>query len=249
MGLIKLSSILIITLVMVSLIISLNISLGVKQLLYPQLYEKAIEKININKLLGEGGTNITYNVSGLLTQIIEKSLSYVRGESERENLYLEIEKNITPEGRLQQKINVLDLFDKEGTLTNAKTYVNYYNKGILLIEGLILFLTIIILLINGKNFNSSIRWVGIALIIAGIIVIIISSIIGNLLYTQISTSFPIIQPGITQLITPIFHAIKINGIITLIIGFLMLITPIFLPNKKEKEEPEEKKSVKVTKTK
>lgn len=246
MGLFKLSSMIIISLMLMSIIISLNTSLGVKQLLYPQIYEKAINKININNILGSEIGNLPINTSEVLNQVLEKSLSYVRGEKENSEMFIEISipqktKNNTVITN-KQKINFLELLDKEGTLTNAKKYANYYNSGIYALWIIIAVLVALLLLFDLGKLGNGLRWVGITAMIAGIIVIISGGIAGNILYTGISTTMPMLQPGITEIITPIFHAIKINGIITLIAGFIITITSIFAPNGNKEEEKEDNDS-------
>ena len=86
-----------------------------------------------------------------------------------------------------------------------------------------------------RRLRSGFEIIGIPLMIGGIIVVIISSVMGNLLYTQISVQIPIFQPAALEIITPIFRSTKINGIITIIIGFTIMIIAFFVKNKKEKE--------------
>ncbi len=222
------------------IIISFSLLISFNQLLYPQIYEKAFDKGGVYSFL-ETQLKISENNNTriMINELLEKSLVYIRGESDK----LEINWNINNE-----RINPLEMIDKDGSLKTIKSYVQVYKYSVYLSALILLILAIIIIMDERKRLRSGFEIIGIPLMIGGIIVVIISSIIGNLLYTQISVQLPIFQPAVLEIITPIFHSAKINGVITIIIGFTTMIIAFFVKNKKEKDDESKnlKKSLKVS---
>ncbi len=113
------------------MLMSFGISLGMNQLLYPQVYENALEKggaydfidgqaggfksesgsINF-VIMGAGG------IRGQINELIEKSLEYIRGDSGRFELYWDI-----------NKTEIKEFFRKEAAkirVCSSKEIDNYY---------------------------------------------------------------------------------------------------------------------------
>lgn len=292
MSFIKKLGIIILVIILFLSIIILNTTLGLKQLLYPQIYQEAIGSMGIYSLLenqtkGLGEINfVKINPKGLgvmINEALEKTLSYLRGDSKNLELYWEIntssikelfleqanktricssgevntiekpcrdesmsvekfleaeldKRNFTFLENNQTRINVLDIYDKERRIEKLKDYVNYYYKGLYLLTIIIAVIITIIILLERKKLKIGMIIVGLTSLISGIMMVITSKVIGNLAYTEISTVIPIFKGGIIEIISPIFHSIMMSGIITLIIGFVIIMTAIFLPKKEEEKK-------------
>jgi len=275
-------------------LIAVNFFFGFHQLLYPQIYENALEKGGIYSIINEqvGGMQsinfVTIGSGGVESKINEaivKILEYMRGSSDEVDLYWdinqtevrnflegEVEKmrvcnsnepyeingtvqcrpaNITVEELLESelkkgnvtilnnnesRINVLDIYDPDRNIEVFRGYVTVYRYSLYLLSFFILLIIAAILIIDKKRERNGLEWIGITFLIAGTLVVILSSLGGNFLYTLFSTQIPIIQPAIIKLIAPIFNSIKINGVITIIIGFVALVVAFFVKNKEEREQ-------------
>ncbi len=283
----------ILTIILLLVLIIFNFSISFHQLLYPQIYKNAFDKGGVYNFLEKqtgsvGSINFVIiennGIKGMINNLIDKTLEYLRGDNKDLGVYWEINKteireffdkqassirlcnteeqqknngetvcrpknmtleeflnnelkegNITIFDNNQTRINPLDIYDKERKIEVLKEYVKIYKYAIYLSALIILIILTIIIITERKRLRSGFEFIGIPLMIGGIIVIIISGIAGNLLYTQISTQIPFFQPAALEIITPIFHSAKINGIITITIGFVLLIIAFFTNNKKEEK--------------
>ncbi len=295
MGFLRGAGLTILTIILLLVLVLFNFSISLHQLLYPQIYQNAFDKGGVynflekqTQTLSTGSINFVIignnGIRGMISNLIDKTLEYLRGDSKKLEVYWEINKteikeffdkqansirlcntgeqqringetvcrpknmtleefldnelkegNITIFDNNQTKISPLDIYDKERKIEILKEYIKIYKYAIYLSALLILIISTIIILIERRRLRSGFEFIGIPLMIGGIIVVVISGIAGNLLYTQISTQVPLFQPAALEIIAPIFHSAKINGIITITIGFILLIIAFFTNNKKEEK--------------
>jgi len=138
------------------------------------------------------------------------------------------------------KINLLDIYDRDGNIENIREAVRIQK---IILYALIIFILILaglIMLIDKKEIKKAYRTIGFDLVISGIIILSIVYTLRNYLINDILAKIQLIGTAAVRITQPITQTANISGGVILGIGIITLILTFLIRKKNMKEKNEEK---------